>query len=194
MPRTATWLPRLYDITRSVKRSSRSHYDRAELEKLFELQPRAAQLILEMLPTIPVGTSRLIEREALLSFLQKVHDAEDTSALFEQLRKERNTVPRPKLRTLVRTDLPPVNLTSLPDSIQLDRGSLRVEFETVQGLAEDLMWVARLLTEEAEEFAAAYEPQNSLPSDVEAETDDVRAMFAELEALEAERGLKTNSQ
>ncbi len=72
MPRPASWLPRLYDITRSVTNSVRSHYQRRDLELLFELQPRAAQKLLKMLPTTEVGTGHLVSRETLLSFLARV--------------------------------------------------------------------------------------------------------------------------
>jgi len=39
MPRPLSWLPRLHVIRRTVANSVRSHYDRRELETLFELQP-----------------------------------------------------------------------------------------------------------------------------------------------------------
>ena len=42
MPRRLSWLPRLHEIRRSVGNSVRSHYDRRDLQTLFEFQPRAA--------------------------------------------------------------------------------------------------------------------------------------------------------
>jgi hypothetical protein len=69
MPRPISWLPRLHVIRRTVSNSVRSHYDRHELETLFQLQPRAAQKLIEMLPSVKVGTSRLVEREVLVNFL-----------------------------------------------------------------------------------------------------------------------------
>jgi hypothetical protein len=72
MPRPGSWLPRLHTISRSVANSVRSHYDRRDLEHLFELQPRAAQKLLEMLPTVEIGTSRLVDREVLAGFLDRV--------------------------------------------------------------------------------------------------------------------------
>jgi hypothetical protein len=89
MPRPISWLPRLHEIARSVANSVRSHYDRRDLEQLFELQPRAAQKLLEMLPTVQVGTSGLVERETLGAFLERVRDSENTTELFEQIRKEK---------------------------------------------------------------------------------------------------------
>jgi len=46
-----------------------------DLQRLFELQPRAAQKFIEMLPAVTIGTSRLVEREALASFLERVQEA-----------------------------------------------------------------------------------------------------------------------
>jgi hypothetical protein len=63
MPRPITWLPRLHEIRRSVANSVRSHYDRRDIEALFELQPRSAQNFVEMLPAVRIGTSHPIERD-----------------------------------------------------------------------------------------------------------------------------------
>ena len=52
MPRTLSWLDRIVPISRTVAESARSHYDRKELQRLFELQPRAAQQLMAALPNI----------------------------------------------------------------------------------------------------------------------------------------------
>jgi len=49
-PRPITWLPRLQEIRRSVANSIRLHYDRRDIEALFELQTRAAQNLLIRFP------------------------------------------------------------------------------------------------------------------------------------------------
>jgi len=171
-------LPRLHVIRRTVTNSVRSHYDRRELETLFELQPRAAQKLSEMLPSVRVGTSRLIEREALVSFLDRVHDADDVAVLFDQIRAEKTLASRRRIRSLVRRDLEPVSLSSLPDSIQLSRGHLAVDFTTVEQLAENLLLLARILESEGEELASAYELSPEPERDPAAA--EVRQMFAEL--------------
>lgn len=157
MPRPVSWLPRLHQISRSVANSVRSHYDRRDLEHLFELQPRAAQKLLEMLPTVEIGTSRLVDREVLSSFLGRVRDADDTAGLFEEIRAEKAAVSRRKPRSLVRRDLDPIGIGSLPDSIALSRGRLEVNFRTVEELAEAMYALARVLEAEGEEFARSFE-------------------------------------
>lgn len=183
MPRPVSWLPRLHVIRRTVSNSVRSHYDRHELEMLFELQPRAAQKLIEMLPSVKVGTSRLIEREVLVTFLDRVQEAEDVGQLFEEIRSEKAVASRRKVRSLVRRDLEPVSLTSLPDFIRLSRGQLVISFRSVEELAEAMLALARVLESEGDEFARAFEP---LPEAAHTEGQgDVREMFAELERTEA---------
>ncbi len=179
MPRPVSWLPRLHEIRRTVANSVRSHYDRRDIEGLFELQPRAAQELLKMLPSVQVGTSRLLDREVLAGFLGRVQDADDMSELFEQLRTEKAAVSRRKPRSLVRRDLDPVSLASLPDSITLSRGRLQVDFRSVEQLAESLLMLARVLETEGDQFALDFEVQEEVVSSEEAR--DVRAIFRELD-------------
>jgi hypothetical protein len=157
VPRPISWLARLHLIARSVTNSVRSHYDRHDLESLFELQPRAAQKLLEMLPSVQVGTSRLVDREVLASFLDRVREADDVRALYEKIRAEKAEVSKRKPRSLVRRDLDPISITSLPSSTVLSRGRLEVNFRTVEELAEAMYGLARVLENEGEEFAEAFE-------------------------------------
>ncbi len=187
MPRPLSWLPRLAPITRRVENSVRSHYDRSDLERLFELQPRAAQLLLEALPTLAVGRAHLVEREALLQFLGGMREARDTAAYMEQVRSQNAAVSRKKLRTLipplVRRDLEPVRLASLPESITLSRCRLEVSFRTLEDLAQSLYELAQAIDADGDEIARLYEmlPPPAPPD----ERDDLAGMFAELETLEA---------
>ena len=179
MPRPISWLPRLHEIARTVSNSVRSHYDRRDIEKLFELQPRAAQELLKLLPSVQVGTSRLLDREVLAGFLSRVRDTEDTARLFDTLREEKSAVSKRRLRSLVRRDLDPVSIASLPDSITLSRGRLQVDFRSVEQLAESLLMLARVLESEGDEFAVAFEVQEEVLSSEEVR--DVRAIFQELD-------------
>ena len=136
-----------------------------------------------MLPTVTVGTSRLVERGALLSVLEEVHAAEDVTAFLEELRSRKTAGGRRKLRTLVQQDVAPVSLAALPDALRLSRGRLEVRFGTLEELARTMYYVARLLEADSDGFAAAYEPHrpslNGNSSDA-----DVRVLFAELREME----------
>ena len=188
MPRPISWLPRLHEIARSVDNSVRSHYGRRDLEQLFELQPRAAQKLLELLPTIPVGTSLLVEREVLSGFLDRVRDAEDISGLLGQIRHEKAQSSRRKVRSLVRRDFDPIDLDSLPESLALSRGRIEISFLTAEQLAQDLFKIAQVLTEDVEEFVRRFEPEPP-PTHID-DANEVRDLFAELERMEAEHALR----
>ncbi len=185
MSRPITWLPRLHEIRRAVANSVRSHYDRRDLERLFEVQPRSAQKLIELFPALAVGTSRLVEREALVRFLDGAQKAEDVSGYMEQVRAERAGSSRRKIRWLVRSDQAPVSVSSLPEGMILDRGRLEVSFRSVEELARSLLTLARILDEDPEAFVLAYEPEK--PRVEDGERDGVGRMFQELEAMEAAR-------
>jgi hypothetical protein len=189
MPRPVSWLPRLHEIRRSVANSVRSHYGRRNLEQLFELQPRAAQKLFEMLPTVKIGTSLLVEREALVVFLDRVREAEDVTALFDQLRAEKGGVSRKKVRALVPRAAYLATLSSLPESVALSRGRLEISFATVEQLAEAMFALARVLETEVDAFAQAYEPET--PQEVPEDGIEIDALFAELEAMERERSARS---
>lgn len=183
MPRPISWLPRLHEIRRSVGSSVRSHYDRSDLQVLFELQPRAAQKLLKLLPTVAIGTSRLVEREALANFLDGVHGADDVGSFLEQVQQQKAGTSRRKIRSLVRRALEPATLTSLPEGMSLARGRIEISFRSVEHLAETMYALARILESQGEEFAQHYEPLP--PEAVRENADEIRAMFTELEHMEA---------
>jgi hypothetical protein len=106
MPRTLSSLDRIVPISRTVQESARSHYDRKELQRLFELQPRAAQQLMAALPNISVGRARLVEREALSDFLRQLNDSENPAATFARMRAEGGKVVRRKLREFSLQDYP----------------------------------------------------------------------------------------
>lgn len=141
--------------------SVRSHYDRRDLEHLFELQPRAALKLLEMLPAVQVGTSRLVEREVLSTFLDRVREADDVPGLYEEIRAEKAVISQRKPRSLVRRDLDPIGISSLPSSIALRRGHMAVSFDTVEQLAEAMYALARVLECEGDEFAQTFETKKT---------------------------------
>ena len=169
-----------------MAQSVRSHWSRRDLETLFGLQPRAAQNLMAMLPTVAVGTSLLVEREALRSMLDRVHEAGDVTALLEDLRTNKPAAPTRRLRNLVQRDTTPVSLGALPENLQIERGRLEVRFRTLEELARAMYHVARLLEADADAFAAAYEP---LPEGWEERLPDgdVRSLFAELRERESSR-------
>ncbi|WP_420240091.1 hypothetical protein ACOBR2_21500 (plasmid) [Telmatobacter bradus] len=162
MARTVSWIPRLPSLLRSVQDSVRSHYSSRELEKLFEIQPRSAQMLLGVLPTVRIGRTLLVEREALVGFLERLNKASDPGQELSALR----TAPKPpvirrKLRELIRRDAD-TTLTSLPSNIKLEVGQLGIHFQNIEDLVQSLWRLAQVLEGDLEGFAERYEPAAKL--------------------------------
>ena len=83
MPRPITWLPRLAEIRRSVKHSTRSHYERKDSERVFELQPRAAQALGAGRIALRKGGPKLPRRPCRSrSFLDHIYEGADPAFLL----------------------------------------------------------------------------------------------------------------
>lgn len=157
MPRSISWLPRLHLIRRTVANSVRSHYDRNDLEKLFEVQPRSAQMLLELMPTTRLGRSLLVEREALAEFLERLHQAEDVAAELAQLRAAKPGNMRKKLRYVVTAEVE-TTVASLPPNLTAEPGRMEIRFATLVELAQTLHAVAQALDHDLETCIREWEP------------------------------------
>jgi hypothetical protein len=169
-----------------VASSVRSHYERKEIEALFQVQSRAAQLILEMLPTTAIGRSRLVERQVLADFLDRIHKADDPSAELDLIRAQGGEVSRKKLRTLVRRDVEPLRLDSLPANVEFIPGQMIVSFRTIEDLAQAMFSLARAIETDGDELARRYEVQE-VADDGSPKRSEFEAMLQELSDLEATR-------
>jgi hypothetical protein len=187
MPRPISWLTRLHDIRRAVASSVRSHYERRDIEALFQVQPRAAQLLLEMLPTTAIGRSRLVERQVLADFVDRIHQADYPSAELDLIRAQGRKVSRKKVRTLVRRDVEPVQPDSLPANIEFIPGQMIVSFRTIEDLAQAMFSLARAIETDGDELARRYEVQE-VADDGSPKRSEFEAMLQELSDLEATRG------
>jgi hypothetical protein len=159
MARPVSWLPRLDAIARSVAGSARSHYASSDLERLFEIQPRSAQMLLGLLPTVRIGKSLLVEREALADMLERLRDAKDPAAELARLRaRPRPVAVRRKLRDLQPRDIVG-GAAELPANVAVERGFLGIRFGSMEELADALYRLAAVLEADLEGFAERYEPE-----------------------------------
>jgi hypothetical protein len=182
MARTLSWLPQLHTIRRSVANSVRSHYERKDLELLFRLQPAAAGKLLDILPTTRVGSSLLVERDALATFLKRVDEAGDVAELMREIRRERSTKSRRKLRSLKRQDYG--GMAALPSWVKLTRGRLEIGFATADQLAEGMLLLAAILESDLAAFVEAYEPAQPARDQDRKAGADMRELLKDLEARE----------
>lgn len=191
MARKVSWEPRLHEIRRSVANSVRSHYDRRDLELLFKLQPRAAGKLLETLPTVSIGRSQLVLREALSLFLDGAHQAEDVAGYCATQKIQRKVQARRKPRSMVRRDFDPVPAASL--SNWLEPGRLAVTYKSLDELVDVLWRVSTALRDDFDGFVELYEAKRPIQESGDAYR-EVQAMFEELAKMEKRsvvRPLKT---
>jgi hypothetical protein len=145
MTRTVSWLSRLPALARRVSESVRSHYTTADLQSLFEIQPRSAQMLVKLLPTVQIGKSILVEREALAGFLSRLEAADDPVAELAAVRAQgKPPAIRRKLRELLQEDIA-AGESSPPANMILERGILTVRFGTVADLAAAMVWLTRIM-------------------------------------------------
>jgi len=157
MPRSLSWLDRIVPILRTVQESARSHYDRKELQRLFELQPRAAQQLMAALPSISIGRAHLVERDALSDFLRRLNESDHPAETFAGMRAEGGKAVRRQMRGFSLQDYP-ASVDAPPRMMTIERGDLRVQFQTLEELAEAMLYLATVFTHDLEGFAARYEP------------------------------------
>lgn len=183
MARPISWLTRLADIRRSVANSVRSHYERKDIERLFQIQPRAAQaLIRGIAPSVKVGRSSLVARADLEAFLDRVAEGSDPASLLVQA----PPVPRRSLRDLIQQDEIAAALDMAPQSLVLEAGRLSIEFRSMEELASSLLALAQILSDPVQfaTFESRFIPQQETTRPDHAGRDDVDRLFAELESLE----------
>ena len=190
-PRTS-WLLRLPEIRRSVRESVRSHYDSRDLQRLFRVQPRAAQKLIRMVTaSAKVGRSALVGRVALADFLTLVGESADPEATLRVRRRHSASAPTPKraLRELLQCDCDAATLKTMPRNINLSMGRLEIEFSRMEELAGALYAIAQILENELEEFADRYEPVFETVPDIDPVAEDLRRAFEELRYLEKKKQL-----
>jgi hypothetical protein len=121
--------------------------------------------MIEMLDTEPVGPSRLVRREVLLRFLERVSKADDVAALYRKLRKRKHDPSWNKPRAMVLEDHEPREMPALPDWISLSRGLLSIRFQITEQLVQGLALVERMVQTNGDEFALNFEPEEKGPSE-----------------------------
>jgi len=184
MPRPFSWLPRLHEIRRSVKGSVRSHYERKDIEQLFQVQPRSAQSLMQGIsPSAKVGRSFLLARGDLEAFLDQIQEGAAPASL---LSAGSQTIPRRRLRELVQIDRMPAMLETAPSNISFQPGQLAIEFSSMEQLAGALLAIAEIL-DNAEQFATfedRYVPRRTPRPEQDAERAEIARLFEELEDME----------
>jgi len=86
-----------------------------------------------------------------------LNDSENPAKTFSRMRAEGGKVVRRKLREFSLQDYP-ASVDSPPRMMMIERGDLRVQFQTLEELAEAMLYLATVFTHDLDGFAARYEP------------------------------------
>jgi hypothetical protein len=168
MPKPISWLKDAAEIRKTVAGSTYSHFSTADLGRLFKLQPRAASILMEAMPRVRFGAIYIVPAEGLAEFLDDVLKSGDVAALIQTRRAANLYVSHRKPRTVVLKEKLGQGLASLPESMTLRRGELRVKFETAMELAQALAILISNMDGDDEwyEFCRLYEIERpALPSE-----------------------------
>ena len=139
MAKPISWLKRAPEIRIEVGRAKNSHFDRKDIQRIFELQPRAANALMEAMPRVRYGTGHIVGGEALVELLDDVLAAPDVPAMIEARRAANLYVSRRKPRTVVLKEKLGNGLASLPDCVSLTRGKILIQCDTTFEAVEAMM-------------------------------------------------------
>jgi hypothetical protein len=144
VPTPRTWLPRVYEIVEILKTSSVEEYDRTAIEKLFELQRRAALLLMKQVGAVRKQVYSVVPRLVLLAWVEKIeaneaqdlvrrkrvseqidHDLAEHRAMQEALR----TAGKKTVEFALTREILNASLTSLPPEIDIVPGRITINFD-----------------------------------------------------------------
>jgi hypothetical protein len=172
-----------------MKNSVRSHYERKDIERLFQLQPRAAQVLMQGIsPAAKVGRSYLLAHADLERFLDRIHDGADPASV---LAAQPVAAPRRRLRELIQVDHVAATLDTTPSNVAFASGNLTVSFNSMEELAGAMLALAEIL-DNPEQFAAVeqrYVPFPDEPDHGAKDREAVEKLFVELQDLEKDQYL-----
>lgn len=176
MPKPISWSIRLHEIRDRVARSKLQSWSRRDLENLFEVKRASAQALMKSIGGIQnIGGTHLVDRDALLEFLERSIASDDLSATVQQSRLESGPAPKHKRLTF---SLPPelrtMMASELPASICLEPGRLTVEGADGLAIVEQLYLLAQALQNDLDSVLSQLDPAPEPPA---VEDDEMRALF-----------------
>lgn len=183
MARTISWLPRLKEIRVLVEKSPISLWDRADLEKVFELQSRAANTLLAKLPRgRGPGGALLVEREALLRFLNEVErTGRPPKARTKVYRK------RMRLTVLPARQVGRGSVEAIPNTVTVAPGRISVAFRDAEDLIAQMWTLALAARDDEERFRGLVAPGEPARKPQEKESAAIERDIREREAEYARR-------
>lgn len=160
MPAKPAWYRDLDRIIIQLEALSRPFVDRATVEFLLGVGRRRAQQIMAPCITDHVGTSGLVDRGALISYLKRMGSDDEVfyernrrrkvAGLLDRLRKDR--LERPQLLVEAPVWVMDQEIDSLPAGVRVESGRITIEFEHPQQALEKLLALAMAIGNDYEKF------------------------------------------
>jgi hypothetical protein len=162
MPAKKTWLLRLTEIREELTAMDVPVVDRAIFERLFGVRRRRAIQLLHYFDGYQSGRTFLIDRVALIEKLAPLEASAEFAVehrrrqrLVESLEKLRRS--RAGARVIIPVEAASQTGSGLPSGVQLEPGTLRVEFADAPDLLGKLYALAQAAAADFEAFRAAAE-------------------------------------
>jgi hypothetical protein len=164
MPIKKTWLLRLPEIRAELTAMEVPVVDRAVFERVFGVRRRRAIQLLHHFGGFQAGRTFLVDRLTLLRQLEPLEESAEFA--LEQQRRQRLTEflerlrrSRAGARVVIPVKAASVDAVGgvLPTGIQLERGTLRVQFDDVKDLLQKLFELSQAAAADFEAFRAAAE-------------------------------------
>jgi len=164
MPMRKTWLLRVAEIQEELAGMEVPVIDRAVFERLFGIRRRRAIQLMHFFGGYQAGRTFLLDRVQLMGQLgpiqagaEYVLEAKRKQRLTEALEKVRRHRAAARVVLPVDADRPAGRLDDLPDGIQLEPGSLHVEFDKAEELLAKLFALSKAAANDFEAFREAVE-------------------------------------
>jgi hypothetical protein len=163
MPDQPGWIDRIEQIAEEVQASSAPVFDRAAIERLFEVRRRQAIVLMHRMGGYQAGKTFLVDRQALLRFLRDPQreavaevEARRFASLLETLgraKEERHfrRIPVPATARVYQLEF-----GGLPEGIDFEPGELRIRFNQPHELLEKLFALSQALANDYETFEQAW--------------------------------------
>jgi hypothetical protein len=172
MPVPRTWLPRIYEIIEILKTSKAEVYDRAGIEKLFQLQRRAALYLMKQAGAVRTQVDSVVPRQVLLAWVERVEatEAQDlvrrrqvSEQIDHSLEEQRaaraalDEAGKPKVEFPLTREILEATITSLPPEIHIQPGRITINFNPDEPIeaCQRLYTLGLVLANDYESFVAA---------------------------------------
>jgi hypothetical protein len=157
MPAKPTWFLRIPHILEQLRgMDGVPLLDRASFESLFEVRRRRAHQLMDRFGGFQIGRSYLVDRRQVIRMLERMERGEEFAQ--ESRRKARVLESLETARRQIagrRVEIPapePMNTPGLPPGVQIEPGTLRVDFQTTEELLKRLFELSQAILADYESF------------------------------------------